>query len=146
MTIYNFRLLQPPREFDITLEATEQEAARLVEQNNGFMFQYQQTWIALIYGKWFLILPPKQAVTNEVKLTKESLSSILWYTKGMIPAEDDDTYAFTFAKDKNGNFNENTRQLYHDISKFGKIRIDGFEYRIGGKDKNLISRSVSKKA
>ena len=72
-------------------------------------------------------------------LTEADIADIPFYIKGMKPAPTDAEYKFPFSRDRNGEFYEYTKQLYRDINLYGSVKIGQYEFKIGGKDGNLIS-------
>ncbi len=45
---------------DSILEATEEEVKELCVTTGGFMLQHKEAWFWLVYGKWIMILSPKE--------------------------------------------------------------------------------------
>jgi len=84
----------------------------------------------------------------KVRLTESDIEAmgIPWFVKGMQPAPSDAAFAFTFATERDGTPKPEVQPLVDELNQYGKITVGPYEYRLGGRDKNLISRNKAKEA
>ena len=73
-----------------------------------------------------------------------NVMDIPWLKKGSEPASPYDPWAWAFAYDFDGNVFPETEELLEAIKRDGKVRVDGYEISLGGRDKNLLNRKKLK--
>ena len=73
------------------------------------------------------------------KVLDNIINEIPFYVKGMKKAPDDADFKFTFIHDRDGNIYEYVEELYKALQNENSLRIGDYEYKIGGRDNNLIS-------
>ena len=83
----------------------------------------------------------------KIRLTQADIAAmdIEWYQKGMKPAPDGTAFCFAFATDREGYIRPELQPLVDELNRHDKITIGLFEYKLGGRDNNLISRNKTKK-
>ncbi len=72
------------------------------------------------------------------------LSEIEWKIKGSEPARVNDSWAWAFAYESNGDYRPESRDLVMAIEAAGKIKVGIYEITLSGRDKNLLSRTIPK--
>jgi len=92
--------------------------------------------------------PKPEPYGYKVRLTQADIQqmNIPWFVKGMQPAETGAAFAFTFATEKDGTPKPEIQPLVDELKLYKKITVGPYEYRLGGRDKNLISRNKAKEA
>lgn len=92
--------------------------------------------------------PEPEVYGLKVRLTQADIDAmnLPWFVKGMQPAEKGAAFAFTFATERDGTPKPEIQPLVDELKQYSKIVVGPYEYRLGGRDNNLISRNKAKEA
>jgi len=90
----------------------------------------------------------RQPQRSDSRLTDADIAAmnIEWHLKGMRPAPEGAHFCFAFATDREGYIRQELQPLLDELSLGDKITVGAYEYKLGERDNNLISRNKAKRS
>jgi len=124
------------------------EILRLLDQHDKIHTQIRDRLAKAAFKDLGGPEPEPEPHGYKIRLTQADIDAmkLTWYVKGMNPAPKDAPFSFSFATEKDGAPKPELQPLVDELKQYNKITVEGYEYRLGGRDGNLVSRNKAKGA